>query len=79
MKEIDVNLIKELLEEITQLKVFMGGSTARLSYLDRWMVYDDGYWFVYEQKKHQRVKVAGNTASFKKALDLLKNQKQSGS
>jgi len=63
------------MNEIELLKDFMENTTARLSYLDRWLIHDDGFWFVYEHKHYQKIKKVEETESFEHALNILRNQK----
>jgi len=44
---------------------------VRLSTSTRWLVFDDGEWFVYEQKYRERVHLVACTESLKIALTAL--------
>ncbi len=44
---------------------------VRLSTSTRWLVFDDGEWFVYEQKHREMVHLVARTASQKIAIAAL--------
>jgi hypothetical protein len=48
-----------------------GTLTTRLVCFDKWLVWDGGYWEVYQQKYHQRVKKLITTEMLDTALRVL--------
>lgn len=57
--------------EFSELKNFMANSTARISDKNKWIVFDDNLWFVYEQPYGKKVKKILETENFLEALALL--------